>query len=287
MSDQASGKNPSIIAGCSVVLWKTYKRRDLRVCFQKTYGYLDAVTSSFQERAGAQRSYTGRGDYVISINAASSFLFTTNGSVMNYLEYNDQRIIRRLREKLRNGSKDILCKTTNQSVNVFNISCEESKLTSYIFARIAQNYRTAEIENYMNPAEFDEKEGTFSKIVNTEMLYRAVWAAKAILNPVKNGTFPVYTNCGNYRWNFLLPLAISVGILALLFAYSDVLKQKCYTGKFAQTLDSWYYGARLHQMTGILPSLSLHSSGRDIHQRPYDTVKLNFDEDNNIVGYKI
>lgn len=279
-----SDENPSIIAGCSVVVWKTYRRRDLLVCFQKTDGYLDIITSSFNETVGNQLSYEGYGDNT----KASSFLFTESEPFMHFMEYNNQTSITRLRDKMGRTRKRTLCEETNEPVKVYNISCEESQMTPYTFASIAQKYRTGQLENFMNPSEFNETEGTFTKLVNAEMLYRAVWIAKVLADPVKIGTFPVYTNCGKYRWIFLLPLAASVCILVLIFVISNMVKLKySYRGNFAKVLDSWYHWARLIQVGESVPSLSLHSSGRHIRQRPFDKVSLNFDDENDIIIYKI
>lgn len=213
-----------IISGCSVRQIQEYAPRTLHVSVKTTRGIFKTVTKSFLHME-SKTPFTGYGDLTFNGENLSCFLFQhIHGKSLNYLEYDDQAHIRSLKDKSEKQYPNEVSEPTNSVVRKYRIRCKTNQLSAANFAEVVRMYRTVQLENPITPAMFNHTSGSFPPMSN-EDIYRATLAAKIIDDQHDpNGTYYIYTSCGEYNWIFLLPMIISLLALGVLFSASRVFR---------------------------------------------------------------
>lgn len=272
-------ENADIIKNCSVNRWKVYDSGQLEIGISKSGGFLDVVTNSFRERAENPFTYEGYGDVVSNNGTISAFLFTPlsypdNQTTINYIEYNAQNHLPALRSEANQAAGTVVWGFTTTPVWVYNITCEKNQLSADSFAYAARMYRTGQIENQIVPPIFNASTNRFNKEVSPEALYRAVLTAKAVDSMLESGTFLVYTECGQYRWKFLMPLILCVFLFLLLAGISQVCKARaCSSGSQHIGYRDWNLRARILQQE-TMPAPANILGAQDAYRRIFDQAVL-------------
>lgn len=195
--------------------------------------------------------------------------------MLHFIEYNEQAHVADLRSQARENSPKVVFGDTEIPVDVYNISCEHRELSLDDLSFVSQTYRTVQLEDLIVPLSFDDSSFRFSKSFSSESLYRAVWTAKALDLGKKEGIFFEYTDCGAYRWIFMLPVLVSVLALLLLCFVSHLSKTRSWSSKrVSDKLSHWHLRAQILQQEAKPPHSSTIWGAACSFGRLFDGIAL-------------
>lgn len=265
-------ENEYIIRNCSVEPWKTYSPGDLFIGIQKSRSFLDHITTAFQETSGSNpKWFEGYGDIIRNNEVLSAYLFSPGqGKVIHFLEYNEQKLLNRLRDQAGKGITQY--GRTQEPVTVYNISCEENQLSPDNFSFVAQMYRTAALENFVTPAAFNRTTKQFNHTLSPEFFYRAVLAAK-IVDRVEYGSYKTYTECGMYDLRYIIPLLSSFTFLFLLRCSACIGMMRNRKSDISDDIRHWNIRAQLLQKDKLFRPPKSFQCG-DVFKPLFDHVVL-------------
>lgn len=301
--------NPDIVSGCTLKNVKSYPPGSLLVFVRTTKGPFGTVATGFQETTGAKKSFMGFGDLTGNGEHRATFVVahSDNPQVKNliYMEYGNQtecdNLILLARDK--NGSD--VSAVTGSTVIQQQISCKVNHLSVENFADALMVYRTIQLENQKQLAQFNETAQRFADI-SEEDIYRAVLSLKVSDDDNNKGTFFVYRTCGVYNWKFFIPLGIfiaCIGVLAAVSYFSSTSERLHipYTARSwsrralaaemrtAQTL----FARRVRYFDGIQDEMVLVPGGAGVNgsrielrspSRIYEPFSQNYDDDCGLAG---
>lgn len=242
-----SGREP-FMSDCEVKQGKTYPPKSLNISITTTNGPFGTLTSEFKESKANGLTFMGDGDLTRNGLLCAIFLVhdwerKDNDLSLTYFEYTDQNHCEELISKARalaneNGPGIPVWALSRSEIHTQTINCQSDKALVLKFRQAVQIYRTMQLENTVNLVQFNDIEFKFQPITEDD-IYRAVLAAKIIDDDHAEGVYYVYTQCGIYRWIYLLPFICTVGFVVFLGLLAFFMSPR-HTVHIPYSSQSWY-----------------------------------------------
>ena len=223
---------PDVVSHCSVKRSRSYEAGELEIGTDGSgLSPFGNVTVGFKELFGDKNEYLAtekllHGDITFNGVNYAAFIFhiTTSKATdeLIYFEYFAQAHIRTMIETMKNPDTRRLWEATQARVDSWKIKCDINELSAENFQTALSVYRTIQLENPINPATYDAEAMRFAEMTE-EDIYRASLSIKVIDDSHMDGEYFAYTTCGVYRWMFLIPMCVSLGLVLVLGFVSVIL----------------------------------------------------------------
>lgn len=237
-------EDSEIISGCDVQYKRKFLPEQVEIEVNSTDGTFKTLTTLFKETSSGA-VYDGKGDLTFNGDTFSTFMihYSEEGPLL-YFEYNDQDHIRHLKDIANAQKGEPARERTKGNVHMSEINCKTNVLTNEVFARFVRMYRTVQLENPIFPAKFNDTADLYEPLT-PDSLYRAVLAAKVIDDKhTPDATYYVYTSCGKYNWNFMLPMLVCLGVILILGLVSCMIGERMGETYIPFNSRTWYEHAQ-------------------------------------------
>lgn len=255
-------KAKMIVADCDVMENRTYRSGELDIGIKLTSNPFGTVTVGFAKKnlnESHSRCFCGNGELTRSHNGTfSTILFlnvpmgelqigkipdnsacdcdepdllgnkfqesNTTGYVM-YFEYNNQAHIESLFRMAKGNTTHpkVIWESTEGVTYVQKISCETIALNVESFNRALLVLRSIQVENVLNPADFNYTTARFD-LFKKKDIYKAVLSVKAAEDTKKSegeknrniGRYQIYNECGVFDTKYAIPTIVSAAAILIL-----------------------------------------------------------------------
>lgn len=222
----------TVVSNCSVRNGKTFPAGSLFIGAARYPSIFNVIAAGFKTMSSGNETRThtfaGDGDLTFCDEHYAMFIMhglatTDDATEVGYMEYSDQVHCKSLLDKMlqqptsTNLENSSTWEVTRAPVRTQIIRCEKNTVGFESFRAALQLYRSFQLEDDFSPAPFNKETKSFPPITNDDV-YRAVlslllWSAK-----YEQGEYYEYTECGLYRWVFLLPFFLCISVLVCLGA---------------------------------------------------------------------